>query len=298
MRRSVEALLGVLGGTGAVHVTQEDFDGPHGALLRRWQDAGFVDSAPGMHPLPGCPRCGEGEPYRVGARVLCPACHGALDERELLAWPVRPEAFFGDLSTRLGLRGGVRVVDSRLWHLGTAAVQGEAAECFACLGGPLSEAASRRLASFRRVLVLHGPSAAPPADGHGQWIPLVELFDADGTCGAPDLGSLIRGRAAVRFDRETGVLFVGGTRAGEVPLWVREYFFLACLAEQIDRYVPYGDLKRDVLSRTGGAGGAEEATFCQKLKSRIKEKYIPGIDRLIVTSNKADGYRLRAEAEV
>jgi len=72
---------------------------------------------------------------------------------------------------------------------------------------------------------------------------------------------------------------------------------LACLAEQIDQFVPYRDLKREVLARTGGGGGAEEATFCQKLKSRIKVEFVPGIDRLIVTSNKGDGYRLRAEGE-
>ena len=50
-------------------------------------------------------------------------------------------------------------------------------------------------------------------------------------------------------------------------------------------------------TRARGSGGIDEATFCQKLKSRIKEEYIPGIDRLVVTRNKGDGYRLRAQAE-
>jgi hypothetical protein len=229
--------------------------------------------------------------------VLCAACHSDLDAREVLAWPVHPEAFLADLATRLGVRGGVRVVDDHLIQLGTTTVRGEAIECFVCPAGLLSDAGSRRLSSFRRVLVLSGPTAAPPAEGHGRWLPLVELYDADGAYRAPDLAALIQGQAAVRFDRGTGSLFVGGNRVGEVPLWGREYFFLSCLAEQIDRYVPYEDLKRDVLNRTGGTGGADEATFSQKLKSRIKEKYVPGIDRLIVTSNKAAGYRLRAEVE-
>jgi hypothetical protein len=298
MRRSVEFLLGFLSAAGPVCVAQEDFDGPHGAMLRQWQDARFVDPVPGVHPVPGCPHCGEGEPYRVDARLLCAACHTDLDTCELLAWPVHPEAFLADLALRLGLRGGLRAVDEHLIQLGTATVRGEAIECFVCPTGLLSDMASRRLSSFRRVLVLSGPMIAPPAQGHGRWISLIELFDADGAYRAPDLAALIQGQAAVRFDRETGALFVGGNRVGEVPLWGREYFFLACLADHLDGYVPYADLKRDVLSRTGGNGGADEATFCQKLKSRIKEKYVPSIDRLLVTSNKADGYRLRAEAGV
>ena len=61
--------------------------------------------------------------------------------------------------------------------------------------------------------------------------------------------------------------------------------------------MPYRDLKRAVLARTGGRSETDEATFCQKLKSRIKEKYVHGIDRLVVTTNKGDGYRLRAETD-
>lgn len=294
MRRSVEALLGLLGGTGRVHVTQEDFDGQHGPLLRQWQATGFIDPVPAVHPVPGCPHCGEGEPYWVGARLLCAACRGEVAEDELLAWPVRLEAFLTDLATRLGLRGGLRAVDPHLWQLGTATVRGEAVECFYCPAYPLSDLARRRLASFRRALVLSGSLVVPATGGREGWVPLVELFDADGAFRPPDLAALLLGQAAVRFDVETGALFVGGTRAGEVPLWGREYYLLACLAEHLDRYVPYADLKRAVLRHTGGTGGAEEATFCQKLKSRIKEKYVPGIDRLVVTSNKGDGYRLRA----
>ncbi|HYH66805.1 MAG TPA: hypothetical protein VD866_19080 [Urbifossiella sp.] len=295
MRRSVEALLGLLSGTRPVHVAQEDFDGPHGPLLRQWQAVGFVDPVPSAHPVPGCPYCGEGEPYRVGTRLLCAACRGEVAEHELHAWPVRPEAFLADLTTRLGLRGGLQAVDTHLWQLGTATVRGEAVECFYCPADPLTDPARRRLASYRCVLVLSGPLVVPPAGGQERWVPLVELFDADGAFRTPDLAALILGQATVRFDCETGALFVGGSQAGEVPLWSREYYFLACLAEQLDRYVQYADLKRDVLRHTGGAAGAEEATFCQKLKSRIKEKYVPSIDRLVVTSNKADGYRMRAE---
>jgi hypothetical protein len=60
--------------------------------------------------------------------------------------------------------------------------------------------------------------------------------------------------------------------------------------------VPYADLKHEVLRRSGSADTTEEATFCQKLKSRLK-KGLPAIDRLVVTTNKGDGYRLRAFLE-
>ena len=59
--------------------------------------------------------------------------------------------------------------------------------------------------------------------------------------------------------------------------------------------MPYPDIKREVLFRSGGADGTEEATYCQGLKSRLKRR-MPGIDRLVVTTNKGDGYRLRAHA--
>ena len=83
-----------------------------------------------------------------------------------------------------------------------------------------------------------------------------------------------------------------------MPFGSKEYHFLACLAESIDRFVAYGDIKHEVLRRSGSRDTTEEATFCQKLKRRIKEKrWIPAIDRLIATTNKADGYRLRGYAE-
>jgi hypothetical protein len=112
------------------------------------------------------------------------------------------------------------------------------------------------------------------------------------------LDDILRSHGRVRFDRDTGALVVGATLVGEVPLGSREWAFLDCLFVQRDQFVPYRDLKRAVLQCTGGSGDVEDATFCQKLKSRIKQRYVPGIDRLVVTTNKGDGYRLRAEGEM
>jgi hypothetical protein len=65
------------------------------------------------------------------------------------------------------------------------------------------------------------------------------------------------------------------------------------LAADPDQFVSYHDLKRDVLSHSGSTDTTDEATFCQKLKSRIKAKWVPRIDDLLATTNKGDGYRLR-----
>jgi hypothetical protein len=64
--------------------------------------------------------------------------------------------------------------------------------------------------------------------------------------------------------------------AGE-PLLDRrsEFAFLACLARELDHFVPYADLKRAVFRDTGSDDQMEEATFCQGLKSRIKKKWVP-----------------------
>ena len=53
-----------------------------------------------------------------------------------------------------------------------------------------------------------------------------------------------------------------------------------------------------MLHATGSTDETEEATFCQGLKTRIKKKWVPGIDLLLTTTNKADGYRLRGFSEV
>lgn len=294
--RSATFLLGLLHPGAPAFVTAEDLDGPHREAITRWQARGFIGREPGMHPVPGCPSCGEGVPYRVEGRLLCSACRSALDDRTLLAWPVRREAFLAALAAHLGLHGGLGHVGGGLWELGGGSVDGAAVTCFVHAGGPLSEQDRGRIARYRRTLVLSATPASDPG-GPGRWVPLIDVLTEEGEVAVTGLADLIRDRGPVRFDRETGALRMGATLAGEVPVGSREWALLDCLAGQLDQFVPYRDLKREVLRRTGGSGGAEEATFCQKLKSRIKERFVPGIDRLIVTTNKADGYRLRAEGE-
>ena len=277
--------------------TQEDFDGPHGAALRRWQGLGVVSREAAHLRAAGCPHCDEGVPHRVGDRYICNACGSRVDPAHLLLWAVDTRAFLGHLAAVLRFRGGVRPVGQHVWQLGTGWAGGEPVECFYRRRGALTAPEQQKLGAYRRLLVFHGPLTPPDAESLARWVPLVELFSPDGSLVPRDLTALLRSRGRVRFEADSGTLWVGDARLGDVPLGSREHCFLACLQEQLDRYVPYADLKREVLRRTGGADGTEEATFCQKLKSRIKARYVAGIDTLIVTSNKGDGYRLRAEGE-
>jgi hypothetical protein len=294
--RSVEFLLRLLDGDDPPAVSAEDLDGPHGSLIRAWQAAGFVAREPGLHPTPSCPHCGEGVPYRLGGRLLCPACRGTVDPRHLHLWPLDREAILRAVASHLGLRGGIRTPDGALWRLGAGEAEGEAVECFFCRVRP-SDPGRRQLAACRRVLVLHGPDVARDPGQPGRWVPLLGLFAPDGSLAPTTPAALLRPRGAVRFEGHSGTLWVGDGPVGELPVGSREYHLVACLAEALDHFVPYRDLKREVLRRTGGSGEIDEATFCQKLKSRIKARYAPGIDRLIATTNKGDGFRLRAAVE-
>ncbi len=294
--RSLAFLLRLLATKGPAFVTAEDIDGPAKDAIAKWQELGFIGREPGVHPHPSCPHCSEDVPYRAEGRLICSACRSTVGGRELLAWPVHRDAFLRALSSHFGLHDGVHKTDGELWELGSGKVDGNVVACFFHIGGPLSESARARLASYRRTLVFTA-QLAHDAGRPGRWVSLAELLEADGTFTRVGLPELLRDRGLVRFNRETGALRVGAAFAGEVPPGSREWAFLACLAEQLDQFVPYRDLKRAVLRETGGSGGTDEATLCQKLKSRIKEKYISDIDRLIVTTNKGDGYRLRAEGE-
>ena len=294
--RSGEFLLGLLDPDAPAFVAADDLAGPYADAIRHWQEIGIIGREPLAHPVPTCPHCGEGIPGRVEARWVCDGCRSPIDPCHLGAWPVDREQFFAHLAINMGLRGTPRPVDDRLWRLGAGAVDGKAVECFFHPGGPVSEAASRELGRYVRVLVLHGGTGSV-SGAAGGWYPLIELFDETGRLGDISLTELVHVRGMVYFDEATGVLRVGRTQAGEVPVGSKEFYLLATLFHHPDRFVSYADLKRDVLGHTGSSDSTEEATFCQKLKSRIK-KSIPAIDRLIVTTNKGDGYRLRREAEV
>jgi hypothetical protein len=295
MRASLEFLLGLLQRRRPC-VAHEDFAGPHGGLLGLLQGMGIVARRPGANPCPGCPHCGEGVPYPLGGRLVCTRCASTVDLRHLLLWPLDAGAFLTWLARELGLRGGVRAVDESLWQLGTWQQGGEATECFYPAPGPLSAAAARRLAAYRNALLLCGLSPPTGEAARTPFVSLLEVLRPGEALAVVGLGAVVRGRDAVRFDAHSGVLWAGDARLGEVTVGSKEFHFLDCLARNLDRFVPYEDLKRHVLRRSGGGDETEEATFCQKLKSRAKKK-IPRLDRLIATTNKADGYRLRARSE-
>jgi hypothetical protein len=294
--RDLEFLLGLLD-RDEVGVAAEDLDGPHRDAVRTWRELGFVGREPGMNPCPGCPHCGRGVPYRVEGRYLCAACRSEVEPRHVLLWPLYGDAVLRAVAAHLRLRGGIRRVDERLWQLGTGQADGEAVECFYRRSGPLLDRGQRRLAAYRRALVLHGPDTPRDVTRLARWVSLLSLFAPDGALAPVTLAALLRARGGVRFETHSGTLWIGDVLLGEVSVGSREYHLLACLAEQLDHFVPYSDLKREVLRRTGGRGETDEATFCQKLKSRIKARYVPGIDRLLATTNKGDGFRLRGAVE-
>lgn len=269
----------------------DDLAGPHGDALRAWQALGLVAREPAAHPAPTCPHCLDGVPARLGDRVVCDRCFTGVDPRHLLAWPLDRAALFAVLAARLGLQGGVLGGDGRLWQLGTGVVDGATVECFYRRPGPLSDREAGRLAAYRRAVVVHGPTATS-ADGWRR-VPLAELLGPDGTPVATGLPALLEVRGVVRFDPATGAVWVGSEWVGEVPVGTKEWGLLAALAEQPDQYVPYLALKREVLRRTGSRDEADAATFCQGLKSRAKRRWLPGIDRLVVSTGKGDGFRLR-----
>jgi len=299
MRDSLEFFLGLLEHDGPAVVTREDFDGAHGEALRAWQAAGVIGRDAAACPVPSCPHCAEGVPYRLGERHLCHRCRSTIDPAHLLAWGVDREAFLGWLAGRLGLRGGLRRIDAALWQMGTWAENGELLECFFVSRSTVSAFGESRLRAYRGVLLLYGLLRPPEADRLPcRSLSLVEVLRPEGPPAVNDLTTLLRSRGNVRFEEHSGCLWVGEGWLGEVPLGSKEHAFLRCLAQSLDHFVPYPDLKREVLRLTGSADATEEATFCQKLKSRIKKHSIPTIDLLVATSNKATGYRLRGRAEL
>lgn len=297
MRASLEFLFGILDRDDSPAMAWEDWTGPHAHAVRLWQRLGFVGGEPGPHPVPSCPHCGGGAPYKFGDRCLCPACLATVDPRHLLLWPVDLPAFLGWLAGEWGLTGGVRRIDGRLWQLGTRAGNGAAREFFYRRSGDLTATGANRLAAYRRAVVLHGLPEAGTTDGFdGPRLCLLEMLRIGDTLSVRDPNELLRPWGNVRFDAATGALWAGDDWLGEVPHSGKEYHFLRCLAGHLDAFVPYADLKDEVLRATGSRDETDEATFCQKLKSRLKRR-VPGIDRLLATTNKGDGYRLRGQGE-
>jgi hypothetical protein len=294
MHRSLEVILGILERESSPCVAQEDFDGPHGEALRLWQDMGFLARESGSNPVPGCPYCGDGVPQSMQGRLVCNRCGSVIDAKHLLLWPFDLPAFLRWLASQLKLRGGVTRAADRLWQLGRRDDGSGAQEWFFQQGPVLTRAAQQRLSAYRNVVVLY--CLTPPA-GEGIWSgsdrSLLQFLRLEETLTVCDPAGLLRSRGGVRFEGHSGSLWVEDRCFGEIPVGSREFYFLERLARELDRFVPYADIKHSVLQRSGCSDSTEEATFCHKLKRRIKAKWLPDIDRFVATTNKAEGYRLR-----
>jgi hypothetical protein len=289
---SVEFLLRLLERDGRAYVTAEDLDGPHRQAILVWQRAGFIAPEPSHNPAPTCPHCAEGMPYRVGDHSLCSTCGSEIGERHLLAWTVERETLLHAVARQVRLRDDLRLVEPRLWHLGTATDNGRTFPCFYC-SGPLSDAGRKALGAFRHTLVLTGPAASGDSTIPGSTVPLAAPFRPDGSLASVDVEALLCPGGAVRFEVHSGALWAGNVFLGEVTPGSKEFAFLECLYEQLDHFVPYRELKREVLRRSGSTDETEEATFCHALKRRLKRHGIAELDALLATTNKGDGYQLR-----
>lgn len=293
MQASIAFLLGLLADKDPVVVTGEDFEGEHGSALQLWQRQGFVATEPAWNSHPSCPYCQEGRPHLVGNHFRCAACHSVVDRRYLLLWRLDLGAFLRWLTHSLMLRGEVNQLDEQLWQLGTLRSGTTPLECFFCRRGVPGEQARQRLLAYRNALVFRPlPTQSEITGFQGLQRYLLELLSLDRDLLVLAEGTLLQNGRHVRVDKANGAVWAGSELLGEVAPGSKEYALLILLWRRLDEYVAYSDLKKFVLQATGSADSADEATFCQRLKSRIK-KSIPAIDRLITTTNKADGYRLR-----
>ena len=298
MRGSIEFLLGLLDRDEYPCVSSEDLDGDHGPMLRIAQQLGLIANEPGANSVASCPHCEDGVPYRLGERLLCNSCHSTVDPCHLLLWRVDRMAFLAWVGAQWELRGGVQRLDATLWQLGTLTSEEGIYECFYRRSGPMAEAAQSRLSAYRQALVLYGGTPPDRGDiGSRTHFSLLELLREGPLLALAKPLSLLRPRGTIRFLAASGALWAGATFLGEVRVGTKEYFFLDCLARHLDAFVPYTDLKQEVLRRSGSKDSRDDATFCHRLKSAIKKKCIPEIDRFVVTTNKADGYRLRRQGE-
>jgi hypothetical protein len=287
--------LGLLASGTPPYAAAEDFVGPGGIVLHEWQRLGFLATVPERHPVPSCPHCYRGEPYGIADRYLCGHCGSRVTEEHLWRWRFDVAALLGWLSRRWRLNGQVQSVDKGLWQLGSFWSSNCPYECFFSSDGSRSDVGGKRLQAYRNGVLLHSlPTVASIPDFTGPCFALLELLWQDeGGLHVRDLAEWITGRGAIRFDLHNGTLRTGDQVLGEVPVGSKEFYFLACLAAHLDQYVSYADLKWYVQKHTDSTDTTEEASFCHKLKRRLKEKGFAGIDDLVMTTNKADGYRLK-----
>lgn len=298
MHRSLESVLAILHTDEPVQVSREDFDGPHGLVWRHMQAMGFVATEGVPNPVPTCPECLEGSPYFVSERYLCPVCREDVDEVDLLVWRFDRMGLLRWLADEWSLRGGIERIADELWRLGTLTVDGHPTECFYVRGGEIPDPARGRLLVFRNALVMHGSLTPPSIPGfEGRILALAEAMEATPQAlTVRPLQSTSRPEG-LSLNPESGEFRLGTTLLGHVPPGSREFHFLEHLIDRPSVLIPYADLKHQVARLSGSRDETDEATYCQKLKWRLKNVHgIAAIDRLVVTDRKLGGYRLLAEA--
>ena len=293
MQPSLEFILGLLDRRFPAVASTEDFAGAHGRTLHLWQRRGFLAREPEGQPASSCPRCREGVPHRLGGRLLCDVCHSPVDERHMLRWRFDLDAFLEWLALGLKLKDDVCRVDDHLWRLGSRSLGEHRYDCFFLRGGTVSTLGRQRLLAHRHALLVSCVPAAPLDRFSGHCLSLFDLLRQEkGSLKVADLARVLHGGSAVRFDGTSGALWAGDAVLGHVPLDSKEYHFLSYLSRHLGEFAAYADIKHHVIQKTGSGDTTEEATFCQRLKSRIKKR-VPSIDDLIATTNKGRGYLMR-----
>lgn len=294
MRRAADVIAGLLDRGDRGWVTAADRAGADALVYGALAQHGWVAGQPLMHPVPTCPYCSVGTPHDWDGRLICDECQTVLDATSVQIWPFRAEAFVRWFSTEAGLSGGGRAVAPGVWQFGTYRADGVPWECFYRGIAPLSATASQRVAAYRNALVVcgHAVHIGDPTVP-GRHVLLADVL-TDLPLRVRPLCEVLSPTGPVRFERHCGRLWAGSACLGEVPAGSKEYYLLARLAAEADHFVQYADLKQFVQREARCADQTDEATFCQRLKSRIKKHWVPEIDSVLATTNKADGYRLRA----
>jgi hypothetical protein len=301
MTPPLEFLLGLLDASDPAHVGCEDLCGPYRSLLRWAQCEGILAAEPGMNPVSSCPHCIAGTPYRLGDAYICGRCTSRVELEYLQRWRLETGGFLRWLAAAQHLSGPVEGIGEGLWRIGATQSGAERTECFYLRGEDLPAPALGRLLVYRSALVLHGKLKRPRIEGfEGKILSLLDVLRFDGQAlEASPLALLLRRGGAVWFVEASGALLAGDSLLGRIPRGTREFHLVSCLAAHLGVAVPYSDLKRFVCRASRSEDTTEEATFCQKLKSRIKRMHgVQAIDALITTDRAIGGYLLRTELDL
>jgi hypothetical protein len=300
MHASLEFLFRLLDSSCPADFSPEELDGPCGEVLRVCQRMGFLAAEPGKNPVASCPHCQSGTAYRQNQRFVCNRCRSTIDVRELYLWRFDLRAFLNWYCKQQRLSREPEQIDDCAWRLGTLDTKSAVHECFYLRGKACSDLARRRLSAFRSVLILHGKSEPPSIEGiPARMLLMAETLSMRGThLTVRRLGECLGShrRLPVRFDPRSGTLCLGDAFLAKIAAGTREFAFVERLAAAKGEVIAYADLKRAVSLATGSIDSRDEATFCHRLKSRLKKNHsIPMIERLIEADPSMGGYRLVRE---